>query len=65
MFYFIDFHILLKIMTASLGLTALYTLVRLREPTAPSELGDLPVLDDEHPADFHMLEQPTVVTNQK
>ena len=62
---FVDFHILLGVMTAGLGLAALYALVRLREPAAPSELGDLPVLDDERPAGFHVLEQPAVVANQK
>jgi MFS family permease len=62
---FVDFHILLTVMAAGLGLAAVYAFVRLREPAASSRLADLPTLDDQVAVGHHAFEQPTVVADQK
>ena len=53
---FVDFHILLTVMAGGLGLAALYAFLRLREPAAPSQLADQPVLDDQVPAGLHAFQ---------
>jgi MFS family permease len=62
---FVDFHILLTVMSAGLGLAAVYAFVRLREPAAPSFLADLPAVDDQVAVGHHPFEQPTVVAYEK
>jgi MFS family permease len=62
---FVDFHILLTVMAAGLGLAALYAFVRLREPAAPSRLPDQPIPDHEATIGLHPFEQPTVVADQQ
>ena len=62
---FVDFHILLTVMSAGLGLAAIYAFVRLRETVAPSPLVDLPAVDDQVAVGHHTFEQPAVVADQK
>jgi MFS family permease len=65
---FVDFHILLTLMAAGLGLAAVYAFVRLREPAEPSwpsELAHPAAFDDQVTVGLHPFDQPTVVTDQK
>jgi MFS family permease len=62
---FVDFHILLTVMTGGLGVAAVYAFVGLREPATPSQFADLPVPDDQVAVGRHPLEQPTVVADQQ
>jgi MFS family permease len=61
----VDFRILLAVMAGGLWLAAVYAFVRLRAPAAPSELPNLPVLDDKVAAGHHPFEQPAVVTDEQ
>jgi MFS family permease len=62
---FVDFHILLGVMAAGLGLAAAYAFFRLHAPAAGSELPDLAALDDEVPVGFHPFEQPAIVGDKQ
>jgi hypothetical protein len=69
----VDFHILLIVMAAGLGLAAVYAFVKLREAVEASPdgsgleasaLADLPVLDHEPAVGLHTFEQAAVVADQ-
>lgn len=62
---FVDFHILLTVMAAGLGLAAVYAFVRLREPVLLSALTDHPGFHKQSPGGRHPLEEPAVVAHQK
>jgi MFS family permease len=65
----VDFHLLLAVMAAGLGLAAVYAALRLREdagpPPAGSALADPAVVGLDVPVGVHVIEQPPVVADEQ